>query len=268
MPETIITLYCFFDELLKALNYQDDEQARVSTAEVMTIATVATEFFTGNHQKSLDFLISHRYIPTFSKSRFSRRLHRIPESLWQFALHILAQIKEQTTAFLVDSFPVPVCKNVRIKRCKIYKTEEYRGYTASKKEYFYGLKVCLIVTDTGRPVELVFVPGSTHDCKALRSMEIDLPEQSILIGDKGFIDRGFEGDLKEDASIHLIVPSRSNMKQQLSDFVQWIAGTMRKRVETTFSQLSERLARSVHAVTPRGFELKIFLTVLTYAILR
>ena len=97
---------------------------------------------------------------------------------------------------------------------------------------------------------------------------LDLPEQSLLIGDKGFLDRAFEDDLKEDASIHLIVPRRSNMKEQLSDFVQWITGTMRKRVETTFSQLSERLARSIHAVTPRGFELKIFLTVLTYAILR
>ena len=268
MLDTIITLYCFFDELLKALDHHDDKQSKVSTAEIMTVAAVAAEFFTGNHQKALDFLSSHKYIPAFSKSRFSRRLHQIPESLWQFALHVLAQVKEQTTAFLVDSFPVPVCKNVRIKRCKIYKTEEYRGYTASKKEYFYGLKVCLIVTDTGRPVELVFVPGSLHDCKALRSMAIDLPEQSILIGDKGFLDRAFEGDLKEDASIHLIVPSRSNMKVQISDFVQWIAGTMRKRVETTFSQLSQRFARSVHAVTPRGFELKIFLTVLTYAILR
>ena len=99
-------------------------------------------------------------------------------------------------------------------------------------------------------------------------MDIDLPQQSVLIGDKGFLDRAFESDLKEDASIHLIVPSRSNMKKQLSDLVQWVAGTMRKRVETTFSQLTQRLARSVHAVTPRGFELKIFLTVLTYAILR
>ena len=93
MPEKIIALYCFFDELLKALNHQDNEQAKVSTAEIMTIASVATEFFIGNHQKASDFLISHRYITAFSKSRFSRRLHQIPESLWQFTLHLLAQVK-------------------------------------------------------------------------------------------------------------------------------------------------------------------------------
>ena len=111
MLDTIITLYCFFDELLKALDHQDDKQAKVSTAEVMTVAAVAAEFFTGNHQKALDFLVSHKYIPALSKSRFSRRLRQIPESLWQFALHVLAQVKDKTTAFLVDSFPVPVCKS-------------------------------------------------------------------------------------------------------------------------------------------------------------
>ena len=75
MPETILTLYCFFDELLKALRHKDDAQAQRSTAEVMTIATVAAELFTGNQQKALDFLTSHGYIATFSKSRFNRRLH-------------------------------------------------------------------------------------------------------------------------------------------------------------------------------------------------
>ncbi|RZM18031.1 MAG: IS982 family transposase [Pedobacter sp.] len=267
MPEKIITLYCFFDDLLKALGHQDDFQAQVSTAEIMTVAAVAVEFFTGNHQKSLDFLTSHHYIKAFSKSRFNRRLHRIPETLWQFSLALLAQIHKRTKTFIVDTFPVPVCRNIRIKRCKIYKGEEYRGYIASKKEYFYGLKVCLIVAASGCTVELVFAPGSTADIDILRSMDFELPGQSALIGDKGFLDRSLETDLKQDANIYLIVPRRSNMKEQLDDLVQWVAGSMRKRVETTFSQLAERLARSVHAVTARGFELKIFLTVLTYSLL-
>lgn len=57
------------------------------------------------------------------------------------------------------------------------------------------------------------------------------------------------------------------MREQLDDLVQWVAGSLRKQVETAFSQLAERLARSIHVVTPRGFELKVFLTVLTFTIL-
>jgi hypothetical protein len=150
MSDTIITLYCFFDEPLAALNHRDDPQTKVSTAEIMTVAAVAAEFFTGNQQLALSFLISHGYLKPFSKSRFNRRLHAIPETLWQFALYALAQIKQvkqnQSQTFLVDTFPVPVCRNIRIKRCKIYQNEAFRGYTASKKEYFYGIKVCLIVS--------------------------------------------------------------------------------------------------------------------------
>ncbi len=41
----------------------------------------------------------------------------------------------------------------------------------------------------------------------------------------------------------------------------------RKRIETTFSTLTGWLGRRLHAVTPQGWEHKVFLTVLAYAIL-
>lgn len=274
MPEKIITLYCFFDDLLKAIQYRDDPQARLCSAEVMTVAAVAAEFFTGNQQKALTFLISHGYIKPFSKSRFNRRLHCLPENLWQFALYVLAQIHQATAAsissltssLIVDTFPVPVCRNIRIRRCRLYQDKAFRGYNASKKEYFYGLKVCLIITASGQPVELVLVPGSCSDIVALRCMDLNLPEPSTIYADGGFLDASFEEALAEEARVSLVVPRRKNMKHQLDGCLHYICGVVRKRVETTFSQLCERLARSIHAVTPRGFELKVFLTVLAYSI--
>lgn len=38
MPEKIITIYCFFEELLQAIDHKDDAKARLSTAQIMTIA--------------------------------------------------------------------------------------------------------------------------------------------------------------------------------------------------------------------------------------
>lgn len=270
MPEKIISIYCFFDELLKALNHHDDKQAQVSTAEVMTVAVVAAEFFVGNQQVALDFLTSHGYIKAFSKSRFNRRLHQIPESLWQLTVSLLGQVHQQTNPnneFIVDTFPVPVCRNIRIKRCKIYQnTKAYRGYCASKKEYFYGLKVCLVVTTLGQPVELSLVFGATADVRALKCMDLNLPENVTVFGDSGFLDLDFEAALREEAGIELIVPRRKNMEEQLDPIVAFICKTVRKQVETTFSQLTERMARSIHAVTPRGFELKVCLTVLAFSL--
>ncbi len=80
------------------MNYHDDKQARLSTAEVMTVAVVAAEFFVGNQQLSLDFLTSHGYIKAFSKSRFNRRLHQIPETFWQVAGFVLGQAHQQINA--------------------------------------------------------------------------------------------------------------------------------------------------------------------------
>ena len=281
MPDKIISIYCFFDELLKAVNHQDDKQAQLSTAEVMTVAVVAAEFFTGNQQLALNLLTSHGYIKAFSKSRFNRRLHQIPESFWQFAQFVLAQIHQQTNpnnTFIVDTFPVPVCRNIRIKRCKIYKapakgTAKHRGWCASKKEYFYGLKVCMIVTEAGLLVEMLLVPisrlrdsGAAADVRALKNMDLNLPEGSTLFGDGGFLDIPFEKALQEEAGIELIAPRRRNMKEQRDGCVAYVCRTIRKQVETTFSQLTERMARSIHAVTPRGFELKIMLTNLAFSI--
>ena len=42
--------------------------------------------------------------------------------------------------YVIDKLPVSVCDNIRIRRSKIYSKEDFRGYQASKKRYFYGLK--------------------------------------------------------------------------------------------------------------------------------
>ena len=270
MPEKIITIYCFFEELLKSLGHQDNPQALLTDAEIMTIATVAAEFFVGNQQASLRFLSSHGYVKTFSKSRFTRRLQALPESLWQIALWVLGQAHQHTNRegyHIVDSFPVPVCRNRRIKRCKIYSNKQYRGWCESKKEYFFGLRVCLIVTREGKPVELQLSCGSTADIVSLRSMDLNLPLGATVFGDSGFLDRVFESSLLEEAGIRLVVPRRTNMKDPLEGCLGYICQRVRRRVETTFSQLNERLARSIHAVTPAGFERKVMLTVLAFSIL-
>ena len=72
--------------------------------------------------------------------------------------------------------------------------------------------------------------------------------------------------MREEAGLNLVVPRRANMKEQLEGCLEYVCGVRRKRVETTFSQLAERLARSIHAVTPRGLELKVLLAVLAFSI--
>ncbi len=98
---------------------------------------------------------------------------------------MLAQLHQQSNPerlHILDTFPVPVCRNIRIRRCRIYQGRDFHGYCPSKKEYFFGLKVCLIVTEAGQPVEMLLVPGATADITALRSMDLNLPQDSTFPG--------------------------------------------------------------------------------------
>ena len=122
MDDTITTTYYLCDEFLKAIGHRDDPQLRLSTAEVMTIPLVACAFFSGNLEASRSFLDEYGYIPkAISKSRFNRGLHAIEPCLWRTLFDVLAEVfkhehSEQT--YVVDSLPVAVCENIRIRRSR------------------------------------------------------------------------------------------------------------------------------------------------------
>jgi Transposase DDE domain len=175
MDDTIITTYYLLEEFLKTLGHRDDQQVRLSTAEVMCTALVAAAFFGGNIEKARTFLEEYGYIDkAISKGRFNRRLHAIDPRLWRTLFDLRAETFKQShphQTYVVDSLPVPVCDNIRIKRCRIYPREEheeaFRGYVASKRRYFYGLRVHLLVSGAGEPVEFSVAPASEADVKVL-----------------------------------------------------------------------------------------------------
>ena len=171
----------------------------------------------------------------------------------------------------LDSCPVSVCDNIRISRCKIYRgddgspNEAFRGYSASKKRYFYGLKVHMMVNQTGRPVEVFFTPGSASDTAELKNFHFNLERGSTVYGDKAYNEYETEDLLNEVEGINLLPIRKSNSKRKLPAFVEYLQSYYRKRVETSFSSFERLLPKSIHAVTARGFELKVFLFVLAYS---
>ncbi len=101
MEDTITTIYCLCDEFLKAMRHRDDPQARMSTAEVMTVPLVAAAFFGGDLDKTRSFLDEYGYMPEMmiSKSRLNRRLlHAIELGLWRGLFALLAEVFKRRNA--------------------------------------------------------------------------------------------------------------------------------------------------------------------------
>ena len=53
MTDEVITIYCIVDDILKAMNFKDDPQTKMSSSEVLTTAIVACIFFSYNVQRLL-----------------------------------------------------------------------------------------------------------------------------------------------------------------------------------------------------------------------
>jgi hypothetical protein len=265
MDDQIIALFCLVDDMLKGMRHREDPQCQMSDAEVMTTAIVATLYFGGSFARARRLLEVPYYIPNMlSKSRFNRRVHRVkPLLLTLFTC--LAEVWKELNAdstYSIDTFPIPACDNIRISRAKIYQGQAYRGYIPSKRRYFYGLKLHLMVTQEGQPVEFFLTPGSFGDVSGLDLFDFDLPPDSVVYADRAY-NHYYMEDVLQEANRTCLQPMRKkNSKRPFPPYVRFLQYYYRKRIETSGSLLAQLLPKSIHAVTSAGFELKAVLFVL------
>lgn len=268
MDSQITAIYCLCDDVLKALHHYEDPQHQMSDAEVMTTALVAALNFGGNFERARRLLAQPSDIPRMlSKSRFNRRLHALQEHFVCLCRVLGESFKQLNTPslYLMDSFPIPACDNIRIPHAKLYQQECYRGYTASKRRYFYGLKIHLLATTQGEPVEVFLTPGAVADVNALQVFNFDLPQGSLIYADSAYTDYVIE-DQMQAADLHLSPFRKKNSTRPVSASVAYLQARGRKRVETAGSLIERLLPKHIHAVTSQGFELKVFLFVLAYSV--
>ncbi len=264
MDTQIVVVFCLCDDMLKALHQQEDPQRQMTDAEMMMTAIVAMLYFGCNFRFASQYICEHGYIPNMlSRSRFYRRLHRIAELFLRLGEH-WKNLNEQSV-YIIDSYPIAVCDNYRISRSKIYHSEDFRGYIPSKKRYFYGLRIHMMVTEQGEPVELFLAPGAFSDTSALSLYQFDVPEQSWVTGDKAYNDYSME-DLMREAGAELLPLRKKNSLRPVPPYMAYMQHAIRKIVETTGSLIERLLPKSIHAVTPKGFELKVALFTLVCSI--
>jgi hypothetical protein len=167
--------------------------------------------------------------------------------------------------YIIDSFLIASCDNIRIRRSRRYQGEEYRGYTPSKRRYFYGLRLHLVVTATGQPVEFFLVSGSDDDTGALHWYQFDLPPGSTILGDKAFNVYAIE-DALHAADLMLCPLRKKNSKRAIAPWDTYLRSLARQYIETVGSSITRRFPKTIHAVTPAGFELKLVRFLLAYSI--
>lgn len=265
--DKIIGIFCLVDDLLKGINHQEDVRRKVSDSEVITTAIVSGLYFGGHLDNARGFMKLTRLSPKMlDKSRFCRRLHQLEFLLCSLFFQIGQQLKTIAGAsdYVIDSFPVAVCDNIRISRCKLLKGKQWRGKQCSMRRYFYGVKVQVLTTSSGIPVEFCFVPGSQSDVQALRQLPMTVAPESKIYGDSAYTDYTIEDDAREAELIELMIQRKSNSKRPDEPWIRFLKLQMRKGIETTFSQIKGLFLRKIHAVTFKGFLLKIMMFIIGF----
>jgi hypothetical protein len=134
------------------------------------------------------------------------------------------------------------------------------------RKYFYGFTVQVIATVDGIPVEFAMLPGSYHDIDGMKNMLFNLPEESTLYGDSAYTDYNYEQVCMDAENIKLMIARKSNTKQPHEPWENFLIADSRKRIETTFSQISSMFPKRIHAVTSDGFLMKVVLFIFVFTI--
>jgi hypothetical protein len=269
MYDRTLAIYCFVDDLLKAMQHREDSRTVFSDAEVVTTAIVAMLFFGGNFERSRSLLHSSGMMPRMlSRSRLSRRLSRLSD-LVEMVFHQLGLVIKELnmeSRYNLDSFPVAVCDNIRIARCRLAKGAQFRGYLASKRRYFFGVKVQVVSTVEGVPVEFCILPGRLCDLEGLAELPLALPKGSDVAADAAYTYYEWEEALADGEGVRLLVCRRGNSLRRdmpaLHDYKQWL----RRRIETVFGEITKLFPKKIHATTLSGFILKISLFLFAYQV--
>ena len=209
---------------------------RMSDSEVITLMTL---FHSGSFRNMKHFY--QHYVVKHLKSEFPDTVsyNRFTELMQAAVLPMTIFLKtcclgQCTGISFIDSTPIRVCKNKRIKRNKVFKDTATVG--KSTMGYFFGFKLHLIINDKGEILNFVITQGNVDDREPLKNERFIESVKGKLYGDKGYLSKELSQILFIDG-LHLITNIRNNMKNCLMELKDKIMLRKRSVIETINDEL-------------------------------
>jgi hypothetical protein len=239
----IVTVYCAIDEWLRAqprLRRRGHAPA-LSDGEVLTMEVVG-EFLGIDTDVGLYRYFRRHYgawfpaLARLDRSTFARQaasLWAVKGQLWQ---HISAQVAHDPAVSIVDSFPLPVCRFARARRCRRLREESAYGHEHADRQTFYGLRAHLRVCWPGVILCASLAPANAD--------EMVVAEQELLEGAVGWVlgDRNYWRPAAQarlgERGLALLAPYKWASREP-HPWPQWLTD-LRRRIETVIGQLTER----------------------------
>jgi hypothetical protein len=208
----------------------------MSNSEVMTIMIL---FHDKGYKCMKHFYV--QYVQTHLTQMFPKTVsyNRFTELMQSVNLPLAIFLQtccmgENTGISFMDSTPIRVCKNKRIKRNKVFKDIAQVG--KSTMGYFFGFKLHIVINEKGELLNFVITPGNVDDREPLKDKRFISKLKGKLFGDKGYISSKLAELLFVDG-IQLITSIKRNMKNCLMQMSDKILLRKRAVIETVNDEL-------------------------------
>ena len=235
----LVDEFCLqFEKTIKkhTLGHPPKRKPKMSCSEVITIMIM---FHSGGYRNMKHFYIyyvqkhqSDLFPNTVSYNRFVELMQAATLPMSMFLKSCC--MGESTGISFIDSTPIRVCKNKRIKRNKVFAGLAQLG--KSTMGYFFGFKLHIVINERGELLNFVITPGNTDDREPLKNKNFIKALKGKIYADKGYINKELTRVLFMDG-LHLITSIRNNMKNTLMELKDKILLRKRSIIETVNDEL-------------------------------
>ena len=246
LDDLIVEVYCHMDETLAAVTNgrrlrQRGPDPLLSDAEVLTMEVVGE--FLGLDQDTAIFAYFRRhYAAWFPVLRHIHRttFTRQAANLWAIKAHIWRQVIPAVPldpeVALIDSFPIPVCRFARAKRCRLFGGEAAFGHDEGARQTFYGFRCHVRLAWPGVVAGVALAPANVSEPEVAAALAEHTT--GYLIGDRNYWAPLLSEALAADG-VCLLAPFRK-ASQDPDPARSHYLSRLRYRIETVFGQLVER----------------------------
>jgi len=148
---------------------------------------------------------------------------------------------------LLDSLPIKIARGSRSSWARVASDLADKGYCASQKEWYYGIKLHL--SASARPGKIPvpkfyeITPASTHDLSAWRN-NLLCQENQLIYADKAYVDEELRQDLENWNRVFLKTSHKKKKWQRHLSLFQHVDNTnhnrIRQPIDALFAWLGEK----------------------------
>jgi hypothetical protein len=249
----IVSVFCLVDDRLGGRRIRQRGPApKLSDSEVITMEVVG-EFLGMDTDKGIYTYFRRHYpewfprISEVHRTTFARQaanLWKVKERIWLELLEdelLLGGEGLQEPLLVVDSFPIPVCKESRSYRCRVMRELSSRGRDANLG-LFLGMRAHVLIAWPGVVAKAEVCGANVHDTRPAERL-LEGIGRGCVLADRNYWSPLLREQLHDVEGGPMLVArfklkNRAEAERGLA-WPRWLS-KKRQKIETVFSQLVER----------------------------